>query len=136
MLLKEKTDVNTISDYIMYSYAWVYLLGLPSPYPSLTTQAGSNDPWLPASSAVTTTPSLPSDPWSATSTTSSTLEPKPLLPSSSDGESNKQRANMKTPESFLGENSNLVNLDNLMGTTGSSSRPGIFYSHSSEIIMF
>ncbi|VDD87148.1 unnamed protein product [Enterobius vermicularis] len=98
-------------------------IGLPSPYPSLTTQAGSNDPWLPASSAVTTTPSLPSDPWSATSTTSSTLEPKPLLPSSSDGESNKQRANMKTPESFLGENSNLVNLDNLMGTTGSSSRP-------------
>uniref|UniRef100_A0A915DZD6 Uncharacterized protein n=1 Tax=Ditylenchus dipsaci TaxID=166011 RepID=A0A915DZD6_9BILA len=31
-----------------------------------------------------------------------------------------QRPNVKTPETFLGENSSLVNLDNLMGPTSNS----------------
>lgn len=36
----------------------------------------------------------------------------------------KQRANVKTPESFLGENSSLVNLDNLMGPSHSLGSKG------------
>lgn len=86
-------------------------------------QAPVNDPWLPASSALTNTPNNLSDPWSATSAKQAEQEPAPLLQSSRDESSTKQRTNVKTPESFLGENSNLVNLDNLMGTTSSSSRP-------------
>lgn len=37
-----------------------------------------------------------------------------------------QRANVKTPEKFLGENSSLVNLDNLMGPTALQLKPGNF----------
>uniref|UniRef100_A0A0M3IJ13 Uncharacterized protein n=1 Tax=Ascaris lumbricoides TaxID=6252 RepID=A0A0M3IJ13_ASCLU len=40
----------------------------------------------------------------------------------------KQRMSTKTPESFLGENSALVNLDNLMGTTSITTKAGWFRS--------
>lgn len=99
-------------------------IGVPSTYPPLgSQQTTANDPWLPASSTLTTTASLASDPWSGMATVSATLEPKSLLQTTPEDNSGKQRTNVKTPESFLGENSNLVNLDNLMGTTSCSSRP-------------
>lgn len=101
------------------SIASAATLGPPPSYSTLVPQQTvTNDPWLPASSTLSTTSGLSNDPWSCLAP----LEPTPVLQPIVEDNVSKQRTNVKTPESFLGENSNLVNLDNLMGTTGSSSR--------------
>ncbi|VDM47246.1 unnamed protein product [Toxocara canis] len=110
-----------------------------SVYPSLAANQPTNDPWAPSSgglSAATTTGSIAAvDPW----VPAPSLEPvRVLQPSTGNGlvtdsgltasrsaqedSTAKQRMNTKTPESFLGENSALVNLDNLMGTTSSATK--------------
>lgn len=47
--------------------------------------------------------------------TNGQLSSKKSLPSFGNEAGGPQRTNVKTPENFLGENSSLVNLDNLMG---------------------
>uniref|UniRef100_A0A1I8AHE7 Epsin-2 n=1 Tax=Steinernema glaseri TaxID=37863 RepID=A0A1I8AHE7_9BILA len=107
-------------------------------YPTLGTTTSTLDPWAPAPSAtappasdaapflnsIAPVPATDSsaDPWESltgSSSTSAVLVPTPV--SMSNSEALKQR---KTPESFLGENSALVNLDNLMGTTSIQPKPG------------
>uniref|UniRef100_A0A7E4VLZ2 ENTH domain-containing protein n=1 Tax=Panagrellus redivivus TaxID=6233 RepID=A0A7E4VLZ2_PANRE len=96
----------------------------------------SNDPWS-ALSAPAAAPSAPADdPWaSAFSQPKSTpandpwllpAAPQPLASQPLGADSTGSRAVSKTPESFLGESSSLVNLDNLMGPAPSSipARPG------------
>lgn len=61
------------------------------------------------------------DPW-ATIPSHTGLSPASI----SEENTSKQRSSTKTPESFLGENSSLVNLDNLLGTTNNSTKPGLF----------
>lgn len=100
-------------------------------YPTLPTQP-SNDPWTPMPAQPVNALGLQNDPWKATS---SSLEPTPVLNPTTEDTAAKQRKNVKTPESFLGENSALVNLDNLMGTTSNTSRPASnpFLSGSSTV---
>jgi len=89
-----------------------------------------------ASSAV---PVAQNDPWSVfeTNNAKTSTQSNEIFPSSTkegsqlastysgipiegtNGAIGQQRANVKTPENFLGENSALVNLDNLMGPTNS-----------------
>lgn len=88
-------------------------------YPSIETPQPTNDPWAPSNAQPAPAAAARNDPWSA----SSSLEPTPVLVPTTEDSAAKQRNNAKTPESFLGENSALVNLDNLMGTTNSASRP-------------
>ncbi|KAK6110708.1 ENTH domain family protein [Brugia pahangi] len=80
-------------------------------------QTTINDPWMlaPPTTGVTTNSV---DPWA----TLPSLTSQAAVPSSEEN-SSKQRSNTKTPESFLGENSSLVNLDNLLGTTNSNAKP-------------
>uniref|UniRef100_A0AAF5RT82 ENTH domain-containing protein n=1 Tax=Wuchereria bancrofti TaxID=6293 RepID=A0AAF5RT82_WUCBA len=75
-----------------------------------------NDPWMlaPPTTGVTTNSV---DPWA----TLPSLTSQAAVPNAEN--SSKQRNNTKTPESFLGENSSLVNLDNLLGTTSSNAKP-------------
>ncbi|MCP9265627.1 EPN2 [Dirofilaria immitis] len=82
------------------------------------------DPWAPASGVASaavvatgvTTNSV--DPWATVPcVTSQTPIPVP------EENNSKQRNSTKTPESFLGENSSLVNLDNLLGTTSNNAKP-------------
>lgn len=81
-------------------------------------QTIDNDPWTLASQTTgVTTNSL--DPWGTT--ISSHTGPSPA--SINEENTSKQRSSTKTPESFLGENSSLVNLDNLLGTTNNSTKP-------------
>ncbi|MFH4982208.1 hypothetical protein AB6A40_008917 [Gnathostoma spinigerum] len=81
------------------------------------------DPWSPpASSNSDVAPVVnpaPIDPWSNNSA-ASTIVPQ-CAPSNGENNS-KQRVNTRTPESFLGENSALVNLDNLLGSSSSGSK--------------
>ncbi|KAK0396874.1 hypothetical protein QR680_001894 [Steinernema hermaphroditum] len=105
-------------------------------YPNLTNTSSSLDPWAPAPAAASApasdstsllsstaaTSSATNDPWESltgSSSTSAVLVPTPVS-ASSNAEALKQR---KTPESFLGENSALVNLDNLMGATTIQPKP-------------
>lgn len=85
--------------------------GFSEPTPMTTT--ANNDPWA---SAFDSNNQASNDPWAA---------PAPLnvqpLPSST--VSNGTRPSSKTPESFLGESSSLVNFDNLMGPSPSSLPP-------------
>ncbi|KAK5968885.1 hypothetical protein GCK32_004504 [Trichostrongylus colubriformis] len=101
-------------------------------YPS--GQLANNDPWMPSTgttlSATTSMPSsttredVTSDPFSSwdqqIEQSSST---QALAPTSSSGPSSSSTtaAARKTPENFLGENKNLVNLDNLLGVSSTSS---------------
>jgi len=103
----------------------------------------SNDPWAPVnelpsfapqpSRLLSSSSTAANDPWSAFN-----AEPAPLapIPAMSNGTSSptsnttngtqsmgQQHPNLKTPESFLGENSALVNLDNLMGPSSTQAKP-------------
>lgn len=92
----------------------------------------SNDPWSPTASAPTpiynTAPIAQNDPWAAFEASNV------AIPTSNNGNGTAlngsngtpiQRTNVKTPESFLGENSSLVNLDNLMGPPIAQGKTGI-----------
>jgi len=84
----------------------------------------SQDPWAPApptSVPIATSLAAQNDPWAAFE---GSAVATPGTPGSNNGIMNgsngtngapAQRTGVKTPESFLGENSSLVNLDNLMG---------------------
>lgn len=79
-----------------------------------------NDPWAPTSipasvapPAATVVPEPSADPFAAWE---QTLEPTPALTPALASEQT-TNGSRKTPENFLGENSNLVNLDNLLGST-------------------
>lgn len=84
-------------------------------------QTISNDPWTLASPTTGVTAS-PVDPWATVPSLTSQI---PV--STAEENSSKQRSSTKTPESFLGENSSLVNLDNLLGTTSNNAKPGFFF---------
>jgi len=121
-------------------------------YPTLQQPSATNDPWAPITtlespskpipsstllpafnsgpSAISSAPALPSnDPWAAyeaSSANTTTLGTAAAVHQSNGGGVNtqgNQRANVKTPENFLGENSSLVNLDNLMGPPIPTSKP-------------
>ncbi|GMR60977.1 hypothetical protein PMAYCL1PPCAC_31172 [Pristionchus mayeri] len=91
----------------------------PSLYPSVPT---SNDPWSAPSAPVPTAAVDPFSAWDAAPSAQpqnnghadpfAALAPAPLQPQNG---AQASRMNTKTPETFLGENSALVNLDNLMG---------------------
>uniref|UniRef100_A0A915PFX6 ENTH domain-containing protein n=1 Tax=Setaria digitata TaxID=48799 RepID=A0A915PFX6_9BILA len=104
------------------------------------------DPWAPASgvasaanvgsSLYSSIQTLNNDPWTlappSTGLAANSVDPWATVPSSLTGQNpvsvveennSKQRSSTKTPESFLGENSSLVNLDNLLGTTTSNTKP-------------
>ncbi|CAD5215502.1 unnamed protein product [Bursaphelenchus okinawaensis] len=95
------------------------LLGGGPPAPA------QNDPWNPVqqqqepvAAAVAANPQL-NDPWAAfeaDSTQNMVATPSPIP---------QNRVNSKTPESFLGENSSLVNLDNLMGPSVAQNKPAV-----------
>lgn len=106
------------------SFSYIFLLA----------QLG-NDPWAPTSTAsagITTggasvKPEPTPDPFAAWE---QALEPTPALtPMTTNSQAT--NGNRKTPENFLGENSNLVNLDNLLG----SSTPTNGGSHSLCILI-
>ncbi|CEF61175.1 Liquid facets [Strongyloides ratti] len=97
----------------------------------------SDSPWGEVSSSVltntttsnvTTSNVVLNDPWSvpseevnllASSTVKNDHNSSSVLPES---KINQQRKNVKTPESFLGANSSLVNLDNLMGAPSTTTK--------------
>ncbi|KAI6240882.1 Epsin 2 [Aphelenchoides fujianensis] len=100
----------------------------------------SNDPWAPAppKAAPVAAPLPASDPWTVFENNGS----NPQTPGSNNGIADftsshqtngsmgsngtiqgAQRSSVKTPESFLGENSSLVNLDNLMGPPVAQTKP-------------
>uniref|UniRef100_A0A0N4ZKH7 ENTH domain-containing protein n=1 Tax=Parastrongyloides trichosuri TaxID=131310 RepID=A0A0N4ZKH7_PARTI len=103
-----------------------------------TTKPITDDPWgqipssnIPSGSTVVGTSSntVLNDPWSVSSNdvnllgspiknNTETIESS-ILPES---KINQQRKNVKTPESFLGANSSLVNLDNLMGASSTTTK--------------
>lgn len=111
---------------------------------SMPLTPASNDPWAPVNdlSSLAPQPSnlLPSssnatnDPWAAFNADPTPLAPVPVntngssspISNSSNGiqAMGQQRPNLKTPENFLGENSSLVNLDNLMGPSAAQNKPG------------
>lgn len=115
------------------------LLNSTAPSTSTPLAPASNDPWAPVNDS---TPSalLPSssaaaatnDPWAAFN--AEPIQPLAPTPASSsngtngmsipNGSMGQQRPNLKTPETFLGENSSLVNLDNLMGPASTQPKPG------------
>lgn len=94
-------------------------------------------PWGEGPSSTITNTTLPNmktsnvvlnDPWSVpsdevnllvSSTTKNDQNSSSVLPES---KINQQRKNVKTPESFLGANSSLVNLDNLMGAPSTTTK--------------
>ncbi|VDN20747.1 unnamed protein product [Gongylonema pulchrum] len=93
-------------------------------YPSIQSGSMKDDPWTvapPAAAASVTPAKSNSDPWSPMPLP--VIGEAPAAAAASADESSKQRNNTKTPESFLGENSSLVNLDNLLGTTNSGVKP-------------
>jgi epsin len=107
-----------------------WLPGPPSqiPLPSSNNTKANDDPW-----GISFTPTEPklanNDPWTVSSTTNAPMMAAPLSPSpvfDSSKPTNGARSNSKTPESFLGESSSLVNFDNLMGPPPSTlpPRPG------------
>uniref|UniRef100_A0A8R1TTM5 ENTH domain-containing protein n=1 Tax=Onchocerca volvulus TaxID=6282 RepID=A0A8R1TTM5_ONCVO len=123
-------------------------LGVGQPAEQITSNPWGGpvaDPWAPASgiaSAAVVGPSLHSntqtinnDPWTlappATGVTANSVDPWATVPSVTsqtpvsvtEENTSKQRNSTKTPESFLGENSSLVNLDNLLGTTSNNAKP-------------
>lgn len=85
-------------------------------------QTINNDPWTlaPPTTGVTANSV---DPWA---TVPSLTSQTPV--SIAEENTSKQRSSTKTPESFLGENSSLVNLDNLLGTTNSNAKPGFYHT--------
>lgn len=92
-------------------------------YPTLPLAENKNDPWsLSLSPPVSSSSGAFTDPWSP----ATSLDPASTNLISED-EKAKKRSNAKTPESFLGENSALVNLDNLLGATNVTSKPGWFH---------
>lgn len=97
-------------------------------YPALQASAVTNDPWSLAPPAATPATTA-TDPWLSThSATNATTTPFQAAPASVEENINsKQRGSTKTPESFLGENSSLVNLDNLLGTVNNGSKLGHFF---------
>uniref|UniRef100_A0A914Y2V4 ENTH domain-containing protein n=1 Tax=Panagrolaimus superbus TaxID=310955 RepID=A0A914Y2V4_9BILA len=116
--------------------------------PAVPSTPASNDPWLPGPPtqlpptntkvnddpwAISFAPAEPklanNDPWAVSTTTNAPMIAEPLNQSpvfDSSKQTNGARSNSKTPESFLGESSSLVNFDNLMGPPPSSlpPRPG------------
>jgi epsin len=98
--------------------------GAPPTYNATIGNGTSNGSVAPLT---TTTPS--DDPWAAfEASTPAPVNAVPILSASNimDGQPSnmgQQRPNVKTPETFLGENSALVNLDNLMGPTSAQSKP-------------
>uniref|UniRef100_A0AC35TL62 ENTH domain-containing protein n=1 Tax=Rhabditophanes sp. KR3021 TaxID=114890 RepID=A0AC35TL62_9BILA len=108
----------------------------------------SHSSTLPTYAEVSHQPSAPAfeeDPWSIPSGNASNSNPQPSnqlisYPNLSEATSTsadpfaqfmssndavkKQRVNVKTPETFLGEHASLVNMDNLMGVPSSSSKQG------------
>lgn len=95
----------------------------------------SNDPWSPTASVpppIATPLVAQNDPWAEFESNNVAT---PGTPTSNNGVMNgssiaangsngAQRNNVKTPESFLGENSSLVNLDNLLGPTTTVNKTG------------
>jgi len=79
----------------------------------------NNDPWSSGFSAEAK--AADNDPWALPTTT-----PLVAQPFASENKTNGNRPTSKTPESFLGESSSLVNFDNLMGPPPSAlpPRPG------------
>ena len=122
------------------------------PPPVVASTPASNDPWLPGPPsqlpmssnngkvnddpwAISFTPAAEpklanNDPWAVSTTTNAPMMAEPLSPSpifdTTKPTTNGARSNSKTPESFLGESSSLVNFDNLMGPPPSAlpPRPG------------
>ncbi|WKY15775.1 hypothetical protein Q1695_000899 [Nippostrongylus brasiliensis] len=99
-------------------------------YPS--GQLVNNDPWVPSSGStmLTATASVPAaetksaaaaDPFSAWEQQLDQSSNADAPTSSNAPSTSATAASRKTPENFLGENSNLVNLDNLLGVPSSTS---------------
>ncbi|CAJ0583492.1 unnamed protein product, partial [Mesorhabditis spiculigera] len=117
-------------------------------YPSA--QLASNDPWAPSSLGTPTPAASLADPFSAWDTPlsaptngSDILQPTPANGGNSMANSAAANASglaRKTPENFLGENSNLVNLDDLLGTTttatSSASNPFLLGTTSAPVNPF
>lgn len=118
MLKKYKTFIFSVED----------LLGSG---PTTNSTNFGNDPWAPAPPAYTPTNNvnLANDPWAAfeasPGTPNSGLNGNGITSNGSNGVP-MQRTSVKTPESFLGENSSLVNLDNLMGPPSAQAKTGNF----------
>lgn len=103
--------------------------------PAVAPAAAGNDPWAPqqqvhngvaVSSPTDLLSSANNDPWAAFeagSTVNNTAASSSSPITATTNGMGQQRPNLKTPESFLGENSSLVNLDNLMGPPAQS-KPG------------
>lgn len=89
-------------------------------YPTIQNSTVNNDPWTLAPPA-TVAPANTVDPWAPVPSSAAAQTATPVA---AEEKNFKQRNSTKTPESFLGENSSLVNLDNLLGTAHSSSKPG------------
>ncbi|KAL6724213.1 hypothetical protein Aduo_019120 [Ancylostoma duodenale] len=99
-------------------------------YPS--GQLVNNDPWLPSTGAPLITPSTNTqasvqpkqssnvDPFSAWEQQLDQTSNAETAPSSTGANCPTTSGSRKTPENFLGENSNLVNLDNLLGVSSSN----------------
>ncbi|KAH7731972.1 Epsin 2 [Aphelenchoides avenae] len=110
--------------------------------PAAAPTLANNDPWSPAPATngvavhseadLLSGPPASNDPWAAfeASTTANTTIASSSSPiTAANNGMGQQRPNLKTPESFLGENSSLVNLDNLMGPPAQAkpaSNPFIF----------
>lgn len=105
--------------------------------PAAAPTLANNDPWSPAPATngvavhseadLLSGPPASNDPWAAfeASTTANTTIASSSSPiTAANNGMGQQRPNLKTPESFLGENSSLVNLDNLMGPPAQA-KPGI-----------
>ncbi|CAJ0933925.1 unnamed protein product, partial [Mesorhabditis belari] len=100
-------------------------------YPT-SAQLALNDPWAPSTPqahapAATLASNDPFAAWDAGVTNGTngmeTLQPTPANQTLSNNgfSASAMNASRKTPENFLGENSNLVNLDNLLGITNTNS---------------
>ncbi|VDM63401.1 unnamed protein product [Angiostrongylus costaricensis] len=87
-----------------------------------------NDPWVPstgtavvtASANVAVSQAIPADPFSAWEQQLEQTNNSDVASSSTPVSSSTTTAARKTPENFLGENSNLVNLDNLLGVSSTA----------------
>lgn len=91
---------------------------LGSAVPANNTTNFSNDPWTPVPPApVPDATLIQNDPWAAfeNSKAASPGTPNSINNGTATNDASMQRNNVKTPESFLGKNSSLVNLNNLMG---------------------
>lgn len=133
------------SFYLVFIFQSLYLVEAllgSGPVNHTPTTNFSNDPWSPAAPVSVATPILApaqNDPWAAFESSAVATPGTPTSNNSMHGALNggamngsngapMQRNNVKTPESFLGENSSLVNLDNLMGPPAAQNKAGKYHS--------